>query len=60
MKLIILGSEGYGVRLDLLKICDYILNIPSKRTEFPETLVDSLNVSVSTGIILSHLLKEWL
>ena len=51
-KLIILGSEAFGVRYDVLRLCDYVLNIPSKRTEFPETLVDSLNVSVSAGIIL--------
>lgn len=55
-KLIVLGAEATGVRYDILRLCDLVLNIPAKRVEFPGSLVDSLNVSVSAGVVLQHLL----
>ncbi len=43
---IVLGSEGYGISAELLKICDDKISIPMSGT------IESLNVSVSAGIIL--------
>ncbi|MFN8285449.1 MAG: 23S rRNA (guanosine(2251)-2'-O)-methyltransferase RlmB [Chitinophagales bacterium] len=43
---IILGSEGYGISTELLKLCDETISIPMSGT------IESLNVSVSAGIIL--------
>ncbi|HLP19068.1 MAG TPA: 23S rRNA (guanosine(2251)-2'-O)-methyltransferase RlmB [Chitinophagales bacterium] len=43
---IVMGSEGYGISKPILKACDERVRIPMKgKTE-------SLNVSVSTGIVL--------
>ncbi len=43
---IVLGSEGYGISAELLKICDDKISIPMSGS------IESLNVSVSAGIIL--------
>ncbi|CAK73558.1 unnamed protein product (macronuclear) [Paramecium tetraurelia] len=57
-KIIIFGSESSGIRTELFKQCDTIVNIMTSRHTFPETLVDSLNVSVSAGIILQSVLNS--
>ena len=44
---IIIGSEGFGMTRTLVKESDFIVKIPMKGH------VNSLNASVSTGIILS-------
>ncbi len=44
----ILGSEGLGVRRELLKMADTVFAIRQSGE------IDSLNVSVATGIILHH------
>ncbi len=41
---LILGNEGEGIRLGLLKECDHVLKIPMKND------VESMNVSVSFGV----------
>lgn len=55
--LLLLGSEGRGIQPKLLKLCHEFLSIsaPAHRDHelFPE--MDSLNVSVSLGIFLSHM-----
>lgn len=43
---LIFGSEGEGIRKDVLKLCDVYLRIPMKGK------INSLNVSVAAGIIL--------
>lgn len=42
----------------MFKLCDTIVNIPTTRMEFPHTLVDSLSVSVSAGIITQYVLNS--
>ncbi len=46
---VIVGNEEKGVRAGLLQHSDYQVNIPGGNS-----LVDSLNVSVATGILLAH------
>lgn len=46
---IIFGTEVTGISKELLKMCDYIIDIPMKGNK------ESLNVSVSAGIILYEL-----
>ncbi|MCG8571050.1 MAG: 23S rRNA (guanosine(2251)-2'-O)-methyltransferase RlmB [Spirochaetes bacterium] len=45
-KVIVLGDEGKGIRPLVAKNCDFSISIPTNQK------LDSLNVSVSTGIIL--------
>jgi len=49
---IIMGSEEKGVSEEYLKLCDKIVKIPMVGT------VQSLNVSVATGIILFEVVKQ--
>ena len=46
---LLVGNEGKGLSDKLVKHCDFIVHIPVK--------FESLNVSVATGILLSHLSK---
>ena len=48
---LIMGSEDKGISPTILKKCDKIVKIPVKGT------VDSLNVSVATGILLYEIIK---
>lgn len=48
---IIIGSEGFGMSKTILKQCDYLLSIPMCGH------VNSLNASVSAGIVLSSFIK---
>lgn len=48
----VMGNEGEGVRKGILKECDYVVKIPMKGR------VNSLNVSVATGIVLFRALEE--
>ncbi len=51
---LIMGDEGMGVRPNVLKRADVVVSVPGeKKPEF-----DSLNVSVSAGIILSHFFRK--
>lgn len=50
--LLVMGSEGKGLRENIKKECDYLLRIPMKGK------VDSLNVSVATAIILFEIAKQ--
>jgi len=49
---IVMGNEGEGVRKGVLKECDYVVKIPMRGK------VNSLNVSVATGIILYKVVEE--
>lgn len=44
----VMGSEGEGIRRLVAESCDYLVSIPM----FGQT--QSLNVSVATGVVLSH------
>jgi RNA methyltransferase, TrmH family len=49
--IIVIGNEGKGIDESLLDICSEKITIPAKGK------AESLNASVATGIILSHLIK---
>lgn len=48
---VIIGSEGFGMSRTLLKLSDYVIQIPMVGH------VNSLNASVCAGIVLSNLVK---
>ncbi|KAF9583804.1 hypothetical protein BGW38_008475 [Lunasporangiospora selenospora] len=52
--LLVLGNEGNGLRKQIMRQCDAFIQIPPLALR--ESEVDSLNVSVATGIILSKLM----
>ncbi|XP_068610779.1 rRNA methyltransferase 1, mitochondrial [Brachionichthys hirsutus] len=52
--LMLVGSEGEGLSKELLSLCQTLLTIPAGRELFPG--IESLNVSVATGILLHSLL----
>jgi 23S rRNA (guanosine2251-2'-O)-methyltransferase len=47
-----MGSEGHGIGQLLIKNCDYLVKIPQYGN------VNSLNVSVATGIIANEIIKQ--
>lgn len=49
---VVFGSEGEGISKDILKLCDEKISIPMLG------LTESLNVSVSAGILLYEILKQ--
>jgi RNA methyltransferase, TrmH family len=49
--IVIIGNEGKGIDETLLELCTEKITIPAKG------VAESLNASVATGIILSHLIK---
>lgn len=51
---IIMGAEGTGLRRLTKKHCDHLLTIPMNGT------VESLNVSVATGIVLYEVIRQML
>lgn len=53
--LLLMGGEGYGLSSELWQLCDVLLTIPPRRDLQPG--VESLNVSVATGILLHSLLS---
>ncbi|KAF9409214.1 hypothetical protein BGZ94_002027, partial [Podila epigama] len=52
--ILVMGSEGNGLRKQIMNVCDSFIQVPSLSSI--ETNVDSLNVSVATGVILSKLM----
>ncbi|KAL2094278.1 hypothetical protein ACEWY4_008997 [Coilia grayii] len=54
--LLLIGGEGSGLSTDLRSRCDALLTIPPRRELHPG--VESLNVSVATGILLHSLLTS--
>lgn len=52
--LLVMGGEGEGLSQGLLSLCQTVLTIPAGRELFPG--IESLNVSVATGILLHSLL----
>lgn len=49
---IVMGQEGEGMRDLTMRSCDYLLSLPM------HGVVDSLNVSVATGIFLFEVLRQ--
>ncbi|XP_062844911.1 rRNA methyltransferase 1, mitochondrial [Trichomycterus rosablanca] len=52
--LLLMGGEGSGLSPELRELCDVFLTVPARSDLHPA--VDSLNVSVATGILLHSLL----
>ncbi len=49
---IVMGSEGEGLRKNIINLCDYLITIPLTGR------IDSLNVSVSAGVVLYEILRQ--
>ena len=49
---VVLGNEGEGIRKNILKLCDGLFKIPLAGK------MESLNVSVSAGVILYEALRQ--
>jgi len=54
--ILVLGNEGHGVRTNILRRCTHLVKIAGMKST-GDSQVDSLNVSVTGGILLHHLLK---
>lgn len=54
--LLLVGGEGEGLSRQLRSLCQSLLTIPAGRELFPG--IESLNVSVATGILLHSLLAS--
>ena len=50
---LVMGAEGNGLRRLTRQLCDYLINIPMFGN------VESLNVSVATGIVLFEYVRSW-
>ncbi|QPG74113.1 hypothetical protein FOA43_001435 [Brettanomyces nanus] len=50
--LLVVGSEGSGIRRNLINRSTYVVGLEAKRLELDES-VDSLNVSVATALLIS-------
>ena len=50
---LIFGNEHEGIRSNLIKKSDYSLYVPMNNN------ITSLNISVSCGIILAHVVSQW-
>lgn len=50
--MIVLGSEGFGIRKKVKENCDILIKIPMHGK------INSLNVSVAGGILLSEVAKS--
>jgi len=55
--IVVLGNEGHGIRTNILNRCTHLVKIGSSGGGNTED-VDSLNVSVTGGIILHHILGK--
>lgn len=53
-RILVLGNEGLGLRRNVLACCHELASIPGGRLA-PDDVVDSLNVGVAAGILISKL-----
>ena len=51
--LFVVGSEGKGMKESIAKLCSEQISIPGG-----DSFVDSLNLSVAVGIVLSNLINK--
>jgi 21S rRNA (GM2251-2'-O)-methyltransferase len=62
--ILVLGSEGEGLRTNVLRVCDRLVCVPRGAGDVDDTavearaFVDSLNVSVAAGVVLHSLLHS--
>jgi 21S rRNA (GM2251-2'-O)-methyltransferase len=60
-KIIVMGSEGSGISQNIQQVADSCVSIYPENdliSKFPYSLVDSLNVSVASAIILQACVKN--
>lgn len=55
--ILVMGSEGYGLRTNVKRACSTLTRIVAADT-LERHVVDSLNVSVATGILLHNLSRS--
>jgi len=55
--IVCIGSEGFGLKSKVLDVCDKFVNIPPS-IKTGDSPIDSLNVSVATGIILHQIVHS--
>lgn len=55
--ILVLGNEGHGIRTNVLRRCTSLVKIASGSGSEPKGDVDSLNVSVTGGILLHHIMQ---
>jgi len=53
--ILVLGNEAFGLSKRILDLCNTVLYIEGNNPN-EKTTVDSLNVSVATGILIQHLM----
>lgn len=59
--LLIIGNEAEGISENIMELCDVLLNIKNYQPELQHLnnfCVDSLNVSVATGILLHYIMMS--
>lgn len=59
--ILILGNEGHGIRTNVLRQCDTLVRIGEQDDSLSSVnspSVDSLNVSVTGGILLHHIVRS--
>ncbi|KAJ2960640.1 hypothetical protein NQZ79_g4067 [Umbelopsis isabellina] len=54
-RILVLGNEGTGLRRNVQAVCDSFLGIDRLQQDNRPGSVDSLNVGVATGVLISHL-----
>ncbi|XP_070572432.1 rRNA methyltransferase 1, mitochondrial-like [Ptychodera flava] len=54
--ILVLGNEGHGLKEEVLNTCSKLIAIPAGRVLHPH--IDSLNVSVVTGVLLYSILQR--
>jgi len=53
--ILVLGNDGHGILTNILRRCTHLIKIPGGSDN---GVVDSLNVSVTGGILLHHILSQ--
>ncbi|EGG23399.1 hypothetical protein DFA_05531 [Cavenderia fasciculata] len=54
--ILVIGNEGFGVSDNIIQECDETVKIPVSNKANPK--LESLNASVSAGIVINHLLNK--
>lgn len=54
--MLVLGSEGSGIKKNLKSICDYHVALEKTRVGDEDNVVDSLNVGCASALLISHFL----
>ncbi len=55
---LVLGNEGHGIRTNILNRCDILVKLDGSQASQSENIVDSLNVSVTAGILLYNIIHN--